>query len=47
MVKNMSLYKKDKTIHAKQFSQEDLSLKNMKTIEEIKCIEWDPTKQVY
>ena len=34
-------------IHTKQFSQEDLSLKNMKTIEEIKRIEWDPTKQGY
>ena len=26
-------------IHTKQFSQEDFSLKNMKTIAEIKCIE--------
>ena len=26
-------------IHAKQFSQEDLSLNNMKTIVKIKCIE--------
>ena len=32
-------------IHTKQFSKEDLSLKNMKTIVEIKCIKWDPMKQ--
>ena len=46
-VKNMVLFKKDKKIDAKKFSWEDLSLKNMKTIEEIKCIEWDPTKQIF
>ena len=34
-------------IHTKQFPLEDLSLKNMKTRVEIKCIEWDLTKQVY
>ena len=33
-------------IHAKQFSQEDLSLRDMKTIAKIKCIEWNPSKQV-
>ena len=32
-------------IHTKQFSYEELSLKNMKTIAEIKCIEWDPREQ--
>ncbi|XP_050262011.1 replication protein A 70 kDa DNA-binding subunit D-like isoform X3 [Quercus robur] len=33
-------------IHAKQFSKEDFSSDKMKTIPELKCIEWDPTKQV-
>ncbi|KAK9987747.1 hypothetical protein SO802_027986 [Lithocarpus litseifolius] len=32
-------------IHAKQFSEEDFSSNNMKTIPELKCIEWDPAKQ--
>ena len=50
MVKNMILYRKyQKYIPKKKiyiYSQEDLSLKNMKTIAEIKCIEWDSTKHV-
>nr|XP_023914269.1 uncharacterized protein LOC112025810 [Quercus suber] len=33
-------------IHAKQFSEEAFSSNNMKTIPELKCIQWDPTKQI-
>ena len=33
-------------IHTKHFSYEELSLKNMKIIAEIKCIEWDLMKHV-
>ena len=33
-------------IRTKQFSQEDLSLRDMKTIAKINCIEWNPSKQV-
>ena len=46
MVKNMILNKKYQKHIQKKNSQEDLSLKNMKTIAEIKCIEWDPMKHV-
>ena len=50
MVKNMMLYRKYQKyipkIYIYIYSQEDLSLKNMKTIAEIKCIEWDSTKHV-
>ena len=44
MVKNMILFKKYQKFKQKN-SLEDLSLKNMKTIVEIKCIKWDPMKQ--
>ena len=46
MVKKHDPIQEIPKIHAKQFSREDFSSNNMKTIPELKCIEWDPTKQV-
>ena len=45
MVKNMILFKKYQK-YVQNNSSKDLSSKNMKTITEIKCIEWDLTKHV-
>ena len=45
MVKNMILFKKYQKFMQNN-SLEDLSLKNMKTIIEIKCIEWDLMKHI-
>ena len=46
MVKKHDPIQEIPKIHAKQFSEEDFSSNNMKTIPKLKCIEWDPTKQV-